>query len=288
VIGQDNLAGALDRLDLTQLMSLAQPRITYNDAETSRMISGRVELRGQVYVVASAANIDSHFMDKVRGAHADLYVAQCVSYDPYQSHILRAIYPIPLRAIAAYDNDAWSEYYSSPALHVFAAEQRAVVFEQSRVLSDRRVRLAPGVVEMLDGEDFNLAELLGLCWIYGLLQINTRSGYYQLALADGEEPDPFFTGQRTPPWEALYDAMAHRNPVDHLAPLSRTNRSRTLRRIGMALQRKRDALSDRVQRNERFDKFRREHLQLLRQDSMPARARDLAEFMDALLERERR
>jgi hypothetical protein len=283
-INRNPVTASLSRQNTRRVKTMALPRLTYQDQETAAIVG---QLRGQMYVTVAPDSTDSAFVQSIRDVSTELSIFDCATTDPYACRVLRIIYPIPLRTTSAYNPEAWIEYYSSRQLHVFPAEQYAVSLEETRALKDKRIRLSADLVRLFTSEDHNLAELFGLCWIYGLLQAQS-SGQYCLNLADGQQPDPLITGEATSIWEALGDLVAYKHQHDRLAPLHRMRRSQVVQRIQAALQRERTAIGDRSRRSAYLDQFRQDQLQPLHATNLPTVARDLAYFMDVLIEHERR
>ena len=84
------------------------------------------------------------------------------------------------------------------------------------------------------------------------------------------------------------DLVSYRYQSDRLAPLSRTRRGDTVKRIQAALQQKRTALGDRAQRMAWLDQWKQRKIAPLRRDDLPPVAKDLAYFLEVIVERERR
>lgn len=259
------------------------PRISYDSLQVAHL-----QLKGQLYVAVPQDEMSTQFVQRLQTTSAELKVIGVATSDPYACRILHAIYPIPIRATTIYNDEAWADYYNSRQLHVFPAEQHAVELEETRLLKERRVRLSPDLVHLFSSESETLAEMFGLCWIYDLLRIQS-TGQYQLELADGQMPNPLlFNDSPQAIWNVFNDLVSYRHQADRLAPLSRTRRSDTVKRIQAALQQKRTALGDRAQRMAWLDQWKQQKIEPLRRDDLPPVAKDLAYFLEVIVERERR
>ena len=270
----EKLKRHLDALGLETVTTLlaegSAPLVRYDTTAASKV----VQSQSRRYLVM-ADQTDGREMAQRISDEVEASVQWQPTADPYTCAVVGMHDLLPLSTLGAYA-EAQVEYYSSPLLHVFPAEQAAV--ERERELRRAGWTFHPLFARLLERE--RPAELFGLSYIYGL--VLQEGGRYLIRAEKPPLQIPLGADTLLEAMEAFALTLPRTAGDDH--PLGRRNWRETVAQIEQAVAAQCEQMG--ANRYRYLEQFLIRRAEPLEQSPKPWE-RDLGAFLRLLVEDEK-